>query len=226
MSVYNGRLRLKRYGRPCAYYVNSSATFHVPLIGDLIFKLNPGPVGRHVISSIPAITGHREKSSKSIRNPLNLINLTCSSQNGALHGLLSLCLVNAQSIRNKTANFVDYIYNYKHDLVAVAETWLHTADDAIRVELCPVGCKFIDYPRKVQNGGGVGLLYRDYFNKVTKVRNGEERSFEYCELLVQVSTSRKIRVVVLYRPPYNESHRVSVRMFIDELCQKNSYLYG
>lgn len=215
LPVCNGRLRLRRHSRPCAYYANSSATFHLPLIGDLIFKLNPGPLGRHVTASIPVINAHKEKCSKHIRNSLNLINITCSATNSAMHGLLSLCLLNAQSIRNKTANFVDYVCDYKHDLVAVTETWLRTADDAIRVELCPVGYKFIDFPRKGRNGGGIGLLYRDYF-KVAKVRNGEEKSFEYCELLVQASTSCKIRVVIVYRPPYNENHRVSMGMFINE----------
>ena len=38
------RLRLRRHSRPCAYYANSSATFHLTLVGDLIFKLNSGPV--------------------------------------------------------------------------------------------------------------------------------------------------------------------------------------
>ena len=46
--------KIKRTKRPCAYYSNSSATFHCTLEGDLVFKLNPGPVnnghctqGRH-----------------------------------------------------------------------------------------------------------------------------------------------------------------------------------
>ena len=35
--------KFKRGKRPCAYYSNSSATFHCKLEGDLVFKLNPGP---------------------------------------------------------------------------------------------------------------------------------------------------------------------------------------
>ena len=35
--------KFKRGKRPCAYYSNSSATFHCMLDGDLVFKLNPGP---------------------------------------------------------------------------------------------------------------------------------------------------------------------------------------
>ena len=51
---------------------------------------------------------------------------------------------------------------------------------------------------------------------MTKVRNGEKESFEYCELLVQISSSLKIRVVIIYRPPHSEDHRVSVVTFLSE----------
>ena len=88
-------------------------------------------------------------------------------------------------------------------------------DDAIRVELCPAGYKLIEYPRTRRCGGGIGLLYKDSL-RVTKVRNGEEESFEYCELLVQISSSLKIRVVIVYRPPHSEDHRVPVVTFLSE----------
>ena len=54
-----------------------------------------------------------------------------------------------------------------------------------------------------------------------KVRNGEEESFEYCKLLVQISSSRKIRVVILYRPPFSENHRVPMGT---SLCEFSSYM--
>ena len=52
--------------------------------------------------------------------------------------------------------------------------------------------------------------------RVTKVRNGEEESFEYCELLVQISSSLNIRVVIVYRPPHSEDHGVPVVTFLSE----------
>ena len=42
--------------------------------------------------------------------------------------------------------------------------------------------------------------------RVTKVRNGEEESLEYCELLVQISSSRQIRAII-YRTPHFKDHR-------------------
>jgi len=128
--------------------------------------------------------------------------------------------VNSQSVRNKTADFVGYIFHHRYDLVAVTETRLRTVDDAIRADLCPAGYKLIDYPRTWRDGGGIGLLYKDSL-RVTKVRNGEEESFEYCELLVQISSSRKIGAVIVYRPPFSENHRVSMGTF---LCEFSSYM--
>ena len=51
---------------------------------------------------------------------------------------------------------------------------------------------------------------------MTKVRNGEKESFEYCELLVQISSSLKIRVVIVYRPPHSEDHGVPMVTFLSE----------
>ena len=207
------RLRLRRHSRPCAYYANSSVAFHLRLVGDLTFQLNPGPVGRRITTLVPTIAPHNVP--RCIRDPSNLINVLWLPMNNPTHCSLSLCLVNSQSGRNKTADFVDYIFDHRCDLIAVTETWLRTIDDAIRAELCPAGYKPIDYARTGRGGGGIGLLYKDSL-QVTKVRNGEEESFEYCELLVQISSLRKIRVVIVFRPPFSENHRVPMGIFLRE----------
>ena len=66
--------RTKRCKRPCSYYCNSSATFHCLLVGDLVFKLNPGPTETgeqlptcHSRPSIPLIRS---------RNPSTLVTVT------------------------------------------------------------------------------------------------------------------------------------------------------
>ena len=38
------RVKTRRAKYPCVYYANTSASFHCLLHGDLVFKLNPGPV--------------------------------------------------------------------------------------------------------------------------------------------------------------------------------------
>ena len=73
---------------------------------------------------------------------------------------LPLCLLNARSVRNKTAVLLDYARDSKADLFAINETWLNQNDSAARAELRPEGFKFLDCPRIGRNGGGTGLLYR------------------------------------------------------------------
>ena len=46
----------------------------------------------------------------------------------------------------KTAVFADFVCENKYDLVAITETSIKSKDVTIRVELCPVGYKFVDHP--------------------------------------------------------------------------------
>lgn len=50
-------------------------------------------------------------------------------------GPLSLCLLNARSVRNKSAVLMDYLCDCKADLYAKTETWLTEDDAAVRAEL-------------------------------------------------------------------------------------------
>ena len=72
----------------CSYYSNSIALFHLPLVGDLVFKLNPEPVTNstpRTASTLRSNNIHRNKSVLSSCNSLNM------------------CLLNIQSLRNKTS---------------------------------------------------------------------------------------------------------------------------
>ena len=76
----------RRAKRCCLYYANASATFR-PLIGDILFKLNPGPGTNQAVNNV-----------RSHRSPN-----------------LAFCLLNARSLKNKTASFVDYVQDCKAD---------------------------------------------------------------------------------------------------------------
>jgi exonuclease III len=104
------------------------------------------------------------------------------------------------------------VYVNKLDLVAITETWLRNTDDAIRAKLFPDGYKFVDFPRVRCGGAGIGLIYKNNFRVI--LRSGEENYFEDSELLVEVSSSRQLRVIVVYRPPYSECHTISIGTFI------------
>lgn len=107
-------------------------------------------------------------------------------------------------------DFLDYVCKCKADLFAVTETWLRSDDDAVRIEASPSGYKLVDHPRVGHRGGGTVLPYCDSFC-VTKMNTGEKKSFEFSECTMQSSSSHKLRVVILYRPPFCEERKVPSR---------------
>ena len=156
---------------------------------------------------------------RSARNTSSLIEIKRAPLNKTPGNsrLLSLCLLNTQSVRNKTADFVDYICENKYDLVAITETWLQKRDDAVRAEHRPTGYKLIDYPRSGRGGGGIGLLFRDCL-RVSTVRSAEKEAIDYSELLVQLPTSCKLRIIIAYRTQPSENHRVPTSTFLKEFA--------
>ena len=77
--LFQRRRKIRRHRRPWAYYSNTTATFHDLLIGDLVFKLNPGPTGERipVIVSTRSDYRHKAQSTMPSRNTGSLINVNC-----------------------------------------------------------------------------------------------------------------------------------------------------
>ena len=200
---YQRRFRIRRLRCPCALYSNTTATFHALLIGDLVFKLNPvpGPVGERIPVIVSTRSGHkhRAQSTTSLRNVININCSAGSPLNGHFKHPMSFCTLNARSVKNNSADLLDYICDYNVDLFAITETWLSADDAAVRAELCPDGYKFIDQPRVGCRGGGTGLVHRDLLG-VKKIVAGEKDSFEFSEWTV-TSYLHNLRVVIIYRPP-------------------------
>ena len=133
-----------------------------------------------------------------------------------LHKQILLCNLNARSVRSKTAQILDFIVDRKVDLVAITEHWLTANDLAVKAELCPDGYYVVDHPRLDRHGGGTKLIYRDPLD-VSKVNAGvsDQDSFEFSEWIVR-SSPHNIRLVIVYRPPYSDEHRVPVSVFLPE----------
>ena len=127
-----------------------------------------------------------------------------------------MCNFNVQSLRNKSASFVDFVYDSKADLVAVIETWLTDNDTANAALATPVGYKLGFQARQGRTGGGTALLYRENLN-IHKIVGGEKSSFEYSEWTVSHGrSSKKLRLYIIYRPPYSVNHPVLINEFISE----------
>ena len=119
--------------------------------------------------------------------------------------------MNVRSIQNKSAQFVDYVTSCKADLFALTETWLSKNDDAHRAEITPTGFKLIDLSRTRSSRGWSGTFIQKNLN-VQNIASKEHRSFGYLEFIVSSGTF-KVRVVVLYRPPYSPAQPVTTSTF-------------
>ena len=238
------RERIKRTKRPCAYYSNSSATFHCTLEGDLVFKLNPGPVNNG------HCTQRRHASIdrwvlQSGRNPSNLIDVNnlsrgipvisyrindlpirsprCRNINNLRpvnrqpsedRNTLRFCTINARSLNNKAGDFIDFICDYKPDIASITETWFHENESAARVLCTPAGYNLLDYSRTGRLGGGTGIMFRKDIS-VSQNAAGEFQSFEYSEWNI-TSRSHRFRLIIIYRPPYSDAHPITTGVFLAE----------
>ena len=54
------------------------------------------------------------------------------------------------------------------------------------------------------------------FIGVKKIDADEKESFEFSEWTVTSSSSHNLRVVIIYRPPYSDEHKVSTNVFFTE----------
>ena len=123
--------------------------------------------------------------------------------------------VNARSLRNKAGVFVDHATDTKIDLCAVTETWLRAEDTVDLVSLAPRGYSFRSAPRTDgRNGGGTGVFVRDSLN-IAFSESQQQQSFESSKWNI-VACARSTKFVIVYRPPYSETHPVTTNVFMQE----------
>ena len=102
------RRKLKYSKSRCLYYTNSCALCRMLLLGGDL-STNPGP------------SNFENRGNKS-RNLSSLINIKCTPSHTFQRQLISVCLLNIRSFKNKSAAFYDYICDCKANLIAVTET--------------------------------------------------------------------------------------------------------
>ena len=111
-SVSDGKAlrKVKWCHRPCVYYANTTSSLHCELVGNLVFKLNPGPTnisGGSVRSSeIPARTTNKlsmdngycsRRPNDHKRQCSNLINIPLIASHQLTNNSgIKICLVNAK----------------------------------------------------------------------------------------------------------------------------------
>ena len=111
---------------------------------------------------------------------------------------------------------MDLLCDSKADLFTLTETWLTENDTAVLTEIIPPGFKLLHCPRIDRRGGGTALLFRDCID-VRKLNTAEKSSFELSEWLVTSGTVR-LRIIIVYRPPYSTKHPVTTCTFMTEFA--------
>ena len=100
---------------------------------------------------------------------------------------ITFVLLNAQSSRNKTSDFVDYIIDTDADILAITETWFKYTDNVIKVECTPSGYTLLDEPRIGRHGGGIALLYKNPLH-ISKIAGGEKNRLNFLNGLYHALT--------------------------------------
>ena len=122
------------FGSRVPYSVNSTSVFNVVrLLFVISVDINPNP-GPRISSSI---TIHSRSHPNKFQNLSNLVRINCDADQHPrpLNRSLTVCLVNARSMQNKSAMFFNYLYDCK------AENWLSFNDSAVCKEITPSGFK-------------------------------------------------------------------------------------
>ena len=129
--------------------------------------------------------------------------------------LIRFASVNARSLKNKSAEFVDHILGNNIDICVVTETWLKDIDSVSIAALSPAGHHLKRFPRQSdRRGGGTGVMCSSRI-KINFINGDEKHSFEYSEWNCKVS-NKAIKIIAVYRPPYSQSHAVTSNMFFEE----------
>lgn len=103
-------------------------------------------------------------------------------------------------------------------MLCLTETWLKSSNKSnnqlIINEITPTGYLFEHISRISGRGGGVGLLYRKSL-KLKKISLNKFKSFEAMGMAV-LSSSVRISIFVIYRPPPSSTNNLSNAMFFEE----------
>ena len=134
-------------------------------------------------------------------DPCNLVHVSTHSHTSTSKNNLSVAVLNARSVRNKTLAINEFVTDHDVDILAITETWLKkNSDKPIIAELTPSGYTFINVPRAAGRSGSVGVIHRN--NLPCKMLPKQNYvTFELMRIQFTGATSRSFNIYKLYRPP-------------------------
>ncbi len=132
--------------------------------------------------------------------------------------LLSIGVLNCQSVRNKTDAIKDYLLELDLDVLFLTETWLKSGsvDNSVISDLVPTGYTFKHKPRDATHrGGGLGILHKTSISLKLKTETSTRSSFECMQCCFTVK-STNIHTALIYRPPPSEKNKIPKALFLTE----------
>ena len=165
----------------------------------------------HQIYSIPVIQQARVEPHTSGQTGLNTSNLRLLPKYN--DKLLNISLWNARSVRHKTIQIIDNILDNDTDIFVITETWLAERDPVVVGEITPEGYSFFNFCRKVDEHGGIGIVYKSNLNIQSAPIDIETLSFEYASVTIK---TLGVRLISVYRPPPSDTNQLKVSQFLEE----------
>ncbi|XP_028418754.1 uncharacterized protein LOC114544280 [Dendronephthya gigantea] len=102
-------------------------------------------------------------------------------------------------------------------MAVLTETLLKSVDAAARIDATPTGYSLFNCSRLNRIDGGTAILVHNTL-RVKKRKAAIMNSFECSDWIIASDTFR-IRLVVIYRPPYSAIHPVTTSAFISEFAE-------
>ena len=127
---------------------------------------------------------------------------------GPLVQNIKACLLNAQSLRNKTSALSEFVSSNDLDIIGVTETWLQPSDtQGLMDEITYAGFQLHHVPHRNKKGGGVVV----FVLTVCIGQTDQHVTFEHITVKLSDRQSSQLMIHTIYRPP-----STSKRKFIEE----------
>ncbi|KAK6191945.1 hypothetical protein SNE40_003516 [Patella caerulea] len=102
-------------------------------------------------------------------NNLRSIDIINDEKAGNVLNSFNLCVLNCQSIRNKTDELQEYLLDNDLDIFVAAETWLKPNDTVTLHKLLPSNYSAITENRIGRRGGGLAVIHKSVLETSKKI---------------------------------------------------------
>ncbi|XP_072022081.1 uncharacterized protein [Amphiura filiformis] len=120
---------------------------------------------------------------------------------------------NARSIGNKTVFVCDYVIEHDVDILFLQETWLDEYDTTKIGEFTPPGYNFINVPRSIRGGGGVGALFKSTLNLTVTPTTCNLKIIEH---MCITDSDSGLTFICVYRPKPSKVNKYPISDFLQE----------